>query len=109
MKKILLVSGLALVTAFSISTPRVVAQGDDGVVMESEMVSVITGDGNVTTQRVNLTNRRVRYFDTEGSDGTVMRSYVECDVMGNNNVCAQYKVMENRNIRIGRPVRPSRR
>jgi hypothetical protein len=119
MKNLFIVSGLALVTAFTLSTPSVLGQtksdtgtatvgkvgGDDGTVIESEMYSVITGDGNRSTQRVNISSSRERYFDAPGNDGTVIRSYVSCDVLGNDNVCEQYKVIKTRTIRAERPSR----
>jgi hypothetical protein len=121
MKNLLIVSGLALVTAFTMSTPSVLGQtqidtstptstvgkvgGDDGTVIESDMVSIITGDGNRSTQEVKITSSRKRYFDAPGNDGTVIRSYVSCDVMGNDNVCEQYKVIKTRTIRAERPSR----
>jgi hypothetical protein len=69
------------------------------------MVSIITGDGNRSTQKVKITSSRERYFDAPGNDGTVIRSYVSCDVLGNDNVCEQYKVIKTRTIRAERPSR----
>ena len=110
MKNLFIASGLALVTAFSLSTPSVLGQtgGDDGTVIESDMITIITGDGNRSTQRVNITSSRQRYFDAPGNDGTVIRSYVDCDVMGNDNVCEQYKVIKTTTVRGQRPVRSDR-
>lgn len=107
MKNLLIASGFAFVASLSLSTTSVLAQagGDDGTVIESEAVSIITGDNNRSTQTVNITSTRKRYFDAPGNDGTVIRSYVECDVMGNNNVCEQYKVIRQRSVRDGRPSR----
>ena len=82
--------------------------GDDGTVIESDMVTIVTGDGNRSTQRVNITSSRQRYFDAPGNDGTVIRSYVDCDVMGNDNVCEQYKVIKTTTVRGQRPVRSDR-
>jgi hypothetical protein len=123
MKNLFIASGLTLVTALTMSTSSVLGQtkidtgtkppapvttgvaGDDGTVIESEMVSIITGDGNRSTQKVKITSSRERYFDAPGNDGTVIRSYVSCDIMGNDNVCEQYKVIKTRTIRAQRPSR----
>ena len=126
MKNLFIASGLTLVTALTMSTSSVLGQtqidtgtkapapvttgvgGDDGTVIESDMVTIVTGDGNRSTQRVNITSSRQRYFDAPGNDGTVIRSYVDCDVMGNDNVCEQYKVIKTTTVRGQRPVRSDR-
>ncbi len=126
MKNLFIASGLTLVTALTMSTSSVLGQtqidtgtkapapvttgvgGDDGTVIESDMVTIVTGDGNRSTQRVNITSSRQRYFDAPGNDGTVIRSYVDCDVMGNDNVCEQYKVIKTTTVRGQRPVRTDR-
>jgi hypothetical protein len=126
MKNLFIASGLTLVTALTMSTSSVLGQtqidtgtkapapvttgvgGDDGTVIESDMVTIVTGDGNRSTQRVNITSSRQRYFDAPGNDGTVIRSYVDCDVMGNDNVCEQYKVIKTTTVRGQRPTGTSR-
>ncbi|TVQ46439.1 MAG: hypothetical protein EA365_05405 [Gloeocapsa sp. DLM2.Bin57] len=102
MRNILLASGLALMTTFNLAAPNVLAQSrDSGTVIDSETVSIITGNGNRVQQSVNITSTRQRYFDAPGNDGTVIRSYVNCDILGDDNTCQQYKVIRTEEIRRG--------
>lgn len=102
MKNILIASGLALMTSINLAAPNVLAQtGDSGTVIDSETISIITGNGNRVQQNVNITSTRQRYFDAPGNDGTVIRSYVSCDILGDNNTCQQYKVIRTEEIRSG--------
>jgi hypothetical protein len=122
MKRFLLSSGLAIVTTIglgilptladdsntTVDTTTKTSTGDVGTVIDSEVTSVITGDGNTSIQTVKVTSRNKRYYDSPGNDGTVIRNFLKCDIWGNDNVCDQYSVVESVNVRGERTARPSR-
>jgi hypothetical protein len=122
MKRFLLNSGLAIVTTIglgilptladdsntSVDPTTKTSTGDVGTVIDSEVTSVITGDGNTSIQTVKVTSRNKRYYDSTGNDGTVIRNFLKCDIWGNDNVCDQYSVVESENVRGERTARPSR-
>jgi hypothetical protein len=122
MKRFLVGSGLAIVTTIGLGILPTLAQSstteidtviegssaDVGTVIESDVETVITGDGNKSIQTVNVTSRNMRYYDSPGNDGTVIRNFLKCDIWGNDNVCDQYSVVKSVNVRGERTARPSR-
>ncbi|HBE19987.1 MAG TPA: hypothetical protein DEG17_02475 [Cyanobacteria bacterium UBA11149] len=101
MKKLML--GLLAVSAFGFATLPAIAgdsNGNSGTYQGSSQSSIITGDGNSTSQ-TNRQSNTIRRDGSRGDSATVQDSYQHCDVLGNNNRCEQQSNQRTRENRRG--------
>jgi hypothetical protein len=99
MKKLML--GLLAVSAFGFATLPAIAgdsNGNSGTYQGSSQGSVVTGNGNNTSQ-TNQQDVIERRHGSRGDTGTVQESQQQCDVWGDNNQCLQWSNQKVRTIR----------
>ena len=84
--KSILVVGLSVAT-LGLSLPAHAGEGGaTGTVIDNQQGAVVTGDGNVTNQRIkNKVNNRQSGSGTGGDTGTSLTNGQSADVLGNGN------------------------
>jgi len=101
-----IVAALVAGATLAVSMPAMAQRGDTGTVQDNQQGSVITGDGNRssnTNSQNSTTERNGR--GTSGDSATIQRNSQNCDVLGNDNTCINKNSQTSTEVRNNGRVR----